>query len=93
MSDDLADELLSEEDKNVGGQLLVNNAWELLADEVRLQKGESVVVYDVSSGHAAPSCAEEAKKRVGDTGKVEIITPERELCHNMGALNWPVFLR
>lgn len=50
-------------------------------------------MYDGTGTYAGPSCAEFVATVADPTGEVELVTPDRRVCEEMGALNWPVFLR
>ena len=62
--------------------------WDVLSGEEEV--GGKVLVYDNNGCHAGPSCAE----YLATAGKqVEIVTPDRAVATDMGALNRPVYLR
>jgi len=64
--------------------------WDVLSKSVTVPKGSRVLVYDDHGAYQGPSCAE-VLAQAG--ARVEIVTPDRHICHEMGSLNWPIFLR
>lgn len=66
------------------------SVWDVLSKTVTIAKGQKVLVYDDHGAYQGPSCAEV----LAQAGvQVEIVTPDRHICHEMGSLNWPIFLR
>ena len=66
----------------------VNSVWDLLGGTVPV--GEQVLLFDDNGQHQGPSCAE-FLARAG--AKVEMTTPDRHVAHEMGATNFPVYLK
>jgi 2,4-dienoyl-CoA reductase-like NADH-dependent reductase (Old Yellow Enzyme family) len=66
------------------------SVWDVLSKSVTIPKGSRVLVYDDHGAYQGPSCAEVLAQQ---GAIVEIVTPDRHICHEMGSLNWPIFLR
>ena len=69
-----------------GGDLCVS-VWDILSGGA--QPGQSVLLFDDNGQHQGPSCAD----FLSDQGaEVELVTPDRMACFEMGGLNFPVYL-
>eukprot|EP01062_Namystynia_karyoxenos_P027409 TRINITY_DN21035_c0_g1_i1.p1 TRINITY_DN21035_c0_g1~~TRINITY_DN21035_c0_g1_i1.p1 ORF type:complete len:763 (+),score=226.92 TRINITY_DN21035_c0_g1_i1:85-2289(+) len=72
------------------GQEAAVSVWDVLAGDVAASKGQRAVVYDGTGTYQAPSCAE----HLAQQGlSVQLVTADRNVAVEMGALNWPIFLR
>ena len=69
-----------------GGALCVS-VWDILSGQA--QPGQSVLVFDDNGQHQGPSCADFLAEQGAE---VELVTPDRMACQEMGGLNWPVYL-
>ncbi len=70
-----------------GGDLCLST-WDVLSGG---EISGSVLVYDDNGQHQGPSCADYLSDRPGVD--VEIVTPDRAVAIEMGALNYPIFLQ
>ena len=69
-----------------GGEHCVS-VWDILAGRAR--PGPSVLLFDDNGQHQGPSCAD----YLADQGSsVELVTPDRMACFEMGGLNYPIYL-
>lgn len=66
----------------------VTTVWDILGGTVPV--GERVLVFDDNGQHQGPSCAEFIARTGAQT---EIVTPDRHVAQEMGAINFPVYLR
>eukprot|EP00966_Prymnesium_polylepis_P004482 103171-Prymnesium_polylepis.1 len=68
----------------------VFSVWDVLSGAASIAAGSRVLLFDDHGAYQGPSCAE----HLADLGAtVELVTPDRHAAHEMGALNWPIFLR
>ncbi|WP_321345126.1 NADH:flavin oxidoreductase [Breoghania sp.] len=73
---------------SIPGSELAQTTWEMLSGQV--EPAESILVYDGTGQHQAPSCAEALAK----TGAlVEIATLDRMVGEEVGGTNQPIHLR
>ena len=63
------------------------DVWDILSGRVR--PGPSVLLFDDNGQHQGPSCADFMAER--DVA-VELVTPDRMACFEMGGLNYPIYL-
>ena len=70
----------------------VVSVWDVLAGDVPIAAGSNVLVVDGQGAFQAVSCAEHLAART-TAGGVELVTADRAVAQEMGALNWPIFLR
>jgi len=66
----------------------VHSVWDVLGGTVPV--GDSVLVFDDNGQHQGPSCAEYLARQGART---EIVTTDRQVAHEMGATNYPVYLK
>ena len=69
-----------------GGEHCVD-VWDILSGRVR--PGPSVLLFDDNGQHQGPSCADFMAERGIE---VELVTPDRMACFEMGGLNYPIYL-
>ncbi len=67
---------------------LVDNAWDLLAGQVR--PGDDILIFDEAGGHAACSLADWLTQ---GRARVELVTPDRHVGRALGGQNYPIYLR
>ena len=77
-------------DDQAGGRAV--STWEVLSGEWTATAPHRVLIFDDQGSFNAVSCAEHIAEMIGGAN-VEIVTPDRRVAEEMGALNWPVFLR
>ena len=69
-----------------GGELCVS-VWDILSGRAR--PGPSVLLFDDHGQHQGPSCAD----YLSDQGiAVELVTPDRMACFEIGGMNYPIYL-
>ena len=71
-----------------GGEDLVSSVWDVLGGYV--EPAGSVLLYDDHGWHQGPSTAVALAKR---GAQVEVVTPDRMLAFEVGATNFPNYLR
>ena len=69
-----------------GGEHCVD-VWDILSGRIR--PGPSVLLFDDNGQHQGPSCADFMAERGIE---VELVTPDRMACFEMGGLNYPIYL-
>jgi len=69
-----------------GGEHAIST-WDVLAGQ---DIGGTVLIYDDNGQFQGPSCADFLSRKAGV--EVELITPDRMAAHDMGTLNFPIFM-
>ncbi len=72
----------------IDGAEHVVSVWDVLGGQVEA-RGE-VLLFDDNGQHQGPSCAEFMAAR---GARVELVTPDRTVAEEMGATNFPIYLR
>eukprot|EP00756_Hemistasia_phaeocysticola_P024385 Hpha_TRINITY_DN15947_c0_g8::TRINITY_DN15947_c0_g8_i2::g.74981::m.74981 len=66
------------------------SSWDILTENAPVGPGQRVLLFDGTGFGQGPSCAEFA---VSKGAQVELVTTDRCIGMELGALNWPVHLR
>ena len=69
-----------------GGDLCAS-VWDVLSGDV--QPGQNILLFDDNGQHQGPSCADWLAEQ---GAQVELVTPDRMACQEMGGLSYPVYL-
>ena len=78
--------------EHIKGGELAHSTWDVLSGEaLKIASGEEMVlVYDDHGQHQAASTVVELAKR---GFKVRLVTPDRHAVHEMGASNFPMYIK
>ena len=72
----------------IGGSEHADSVWDILGGQV--EPGADVLVYDDHGDHQGPSVVDYLASR---GSRVELVTPDRMVAHEIGATNFPVYLQ